>query len=140
MSHLTLTSVKADWKALITSGAAMSAARAYISGFSGAGVLTQKQFRGTPAVAGPMIVLTQGPATGQQYFVRTFYPTLYLYDDDYAQWDRLNPLADLIEAAIGEEAIAYCQTRYSTGIGAESIDPVLKRPYLTMRYQIKGRF
>lgn len=137
MSVLTLTSVKAAWYTLIASGSALSAARATLGA---GGVMTRKAWKKNPTAVGPLIVVQYGPVTGQQGYVRTFYPTLWLYDDGGYEWERLNPLADLIEVAITPEAIAYCDTRYSTGIGPEVIEDALGRPALSLRYQIRGRF
>lgn len=139
MSVLTVRSVKsAFWNVLMTdtAGAAVRAAL----GASSTSILTRRGVAGTLPVA-PFIVIQYGPVSGKAGFTRSFFPTWWLYDDATRDWNRLNDLAALIEAAYPDDALAYCYTNYAGGIGDEVTDATLGgRPAIAMRYQVSGRF
>lgn len=134
---LTVSSVKTAFYLLPKSDSAGAPIRAALGA---GGVMTTRQFRLTPQAHGPLIVVRFGPLTGARQMVRTLYPTLWLYDDAQQDWSRLNALTDLIEPIVTEDCIAFCDTRYATGISDEIIDATVTRPCLAMRYQVRGRF
>lgn len=134
---LTISSIKTAFYLLLKSDSAGAAVR---DALGAGGVMTRKQLQASPQAAGPLLVIHYGPVTGAREFVRTFYPTWWLYDDAQLEWNRLNALTTLIEAVYTTESIAYCDTRYATGIGDEQIDATVTRPCLAMRYQVRGRF
>lgn len=134
---LTIRSVKSAFYLLFKSDSAGAPIR---TALGAGGVMTTRQFQLTPQALGPMIVVRFGPLTGVRQLVRTLYPTLWLYDDAQQDWNRLNDLAGVIEPILTEDCIAFCDTRYATGISDEAIDATVKRPCLAMRYQVRGRF
>lgn len=136
---LTVRSVKSAFFSLLKIDSAGQAVRDALA--NGAqSVLTYASFRASPQAPGPMLVIRYGPVTGARELVRTFYPTIWLYDDGQKNWNRLNDLTSLIEPLYHTESIAYCDTRYATGIGEEITDPTVNRPCLPLRYQVRGRF
>lgn len=134
---LTVSSVKTAFYLLLKTAIAGAPIRAALGA---GGVMTTRQFQASPQAHGPLIVVRFGPLTGVRQMVRTLYPTLWLYDDAQQDWSRLNALTDLIEPIVIEDCIAFCDTRYATGISDEITDATVTRPCLAMRYQVRGRF
>lgn len=130
---LTITSLKQSFFDIGPANAAIIAALG--AGVSGWVLKTALR---SPAPVAPFVAVAFGAMPGALGFVRTLYPTLWLYDDDAYGWARLNALATLIDQAYTEDCIAYCHT--AGGAGEEATDGALNRPALPLRYQVRGRF
>ena len=139
MTALTLASIKTAFYAVLKSDSAGAAVRASLG--DGANSVLLRRGLSLTLPAAPFLAITFGPMTGVREYVRTLFPTVWLYDDPTQDWARLNALAALVEAVYTDDAIAYCHTSYAGGIGEEIVDAALQqRPALAMRYQVRGRF